>query len=157
MIVRTKKYKVSSSLYIKLGIQNILRVQWWIFPLIALFMSGTFFIKTIWFILGALLSFIGYLLYWLIQFYGLTQLEDNRPMFERVSYEINSQHLIMQVNPKQGMPIPWGEITKAYKREKYFLLVLSKAQFFYLPFKIFSGENEIKFFTTVLQRKELLK
>ena len=157
MIVKTKKYKISGGLYVKLGIQNILRMQWWIFPLLALFMSSTFFIKTIWFVLVGIIGFICYLLFWIVQFYGLTQLDANRPMFERVAYEINNQHLVMQLNPKQAMPILWSEITKAYKKKSYFLLVLSKVQFFYLPFKIFHGDNEIKFFTTVLQRKGLLK
>lgn len=157
MIVKTKKYKMPSSLYVKLGVQNILRAQWWIFPLMALCMSGTFFIKTIWFILGTVILFICYLLFWMVQFYGLTQLEENRPMFERITYEINSQQLIMQLNPKNGMSIPWTEVTKAYKKKEHFLLILSKVQFFYIPFKIFNGDNEIKFFTTVLQRKGLLK
>ncbi|WP_243018011.1 MULTISPECIES: YcxB family protein [Candidatus Cardinium] len=157
MIVKTKKYKISNSLYIKLGIQNILRIQWWIFPLLVLFMSSTFFIKTIWFVLGGIIAFAFYLIFWVIQFYGLTRLDTNRLMFERVGYEINNQHLMMQINAKQAMPIPWIDIKKAFKKKGYFLLVLSKVQFFYLPFKIFHGDNEIKFFTTVLQRKGLLK
>lgn len=157
MIVKTKKYKMPSTLYVRLGIQNVLRMQWWIFPLLVLFMSGTFFIKTIWFIVGGFIFLILYILFWAIQFYGLTQLEENRPMFERVAYEINSQYLVLQVNSKQAMSIPWMEITKTYKKKEYFLLVLSKVQFFYVPFKIFNGDNEIKFFTTVLQRKGLLK
>ncbi|MGI2298972.1 YcxB family protein [Candidatus Cardinium hertigii] len=157
MIVKTKKYKMASSLYIKLGMQNILRMQWWIFPLLVLFMSSTFFIKTIWFVLVGLLFFMGYLIFWVIQFYGLTHLDANRAMFERIAYEINNQHLMMQINSKQGMPIAWMDITKAYKKKGYFLLVLSKVQFFYLPFKIFHGDNEIKFLTTVLQRKGLLR
>ncbi len=148
---------MSSSLYVKLGMQNILRMQWWIFPILALFMSSTFFIRTIWFVVIGIIGLICYLIFWVIQFYGLTQLDSSRPMFERVAYEINNQHIMMQLNTKQTMPIPWIEITKAYKKKGYFLLVLSKVQFFYLPFKIFHGDNEIKFFTTVLQRKGLLK
>lgn len=157
MIIKTKKYKMASSLYIKLGMQNILRMQWWVFPLLVIFMSSTFFIKTIWFVLVGLLFFIGYLIFWVIQFYGLTHLDTNRAMFERIAYEINSQHLMMQINSKQAMPIAWMDIIKAYKKKGYFLLVLSKVQFFYLPFKIFHGDNDIKFLTIVLQRKGLLR
>lgn len=157
MVVRTKAYKMSSGCYIKLGIQTILQLQWWIFPLLLSFMAITFFIKTIWFIVVGVVFFICYLLFWLVQFYGLTQVEENRLMFERVCYEINHQYFIMQLNPKQGMPIPWTEIIKVYKKSSYFLLVRSKILFFFLPFKIFHGQNEIKFFTTLLQRKGLLK
>jgi len=157
MIIRTKKYKILSSLYIKLGIQNVIQMQWWIFPLTALFMSGGFFIKPVWFIVLGCIFLIGYFAFWLIQFYGLTQLEESRLLFERVSYEIHSQYLIMHLSAKQGVPIPWTDLIKAKKKEKYFLLILSKVQFFYLPFKIFNGNNEINFLTTVLQRKGLLK
>ncbi|CAH2559906.1 YcxB-like domain-containing protein [Cardinium endosymbiont of Oedothorax gibbosus] len=148
---------MSNSLYVKLGLQNILRMQWWIFPLLALFTSSTFFIKTIWFVVIGMIGFTCYLIFWVIQLYGLTQIDTNRPMFERVTYAINNQHLMMQINAKQTMPIPWIDIKKAYKKKGYFLLVLSKVQFFYLPFKIFHGDNEIKFFTTVLQRKGILR
>lgn len=129
MIVKTRKYKIPSSFYIKLGIQNVLRLQWWILPLMAVIASGIFFIPKIWFIVTSFLLFICYFAIWMIQFYGLTLLEENRPMFERTSYEITSQRLIMYVSTKQGMPIPWGDVIKAYKKEKYFLLVLSRVHY----------------------------
>ena len=157
MIIKTKKYKIPHGLYVSLGLQNILRMQWWVVPLLLFFMSGTFVMRSIWFVVGGLICFSGYIVFWMIQFYALTQLEENRPMFEKIVYEINHQQLIMQINPKQGMPISWAGLIKAYKRKHYFLLVRSKVQFFYLPFKIFNGDSDIKFFTAVLQRKGLLK
>ena len=157
MIVKTKKYKIPSALYIRLGIQNVLRMQWWILVLIGLCMSVTFFVKTWWFLTMGSVAFVGYLVFWLVQFYGLTQLSESRLMFERVTYEISPQQLMMQINAKQGVPIPWSGLVEAKKKNTYFLLVLSKVQFFYLPFKIFNGNNEINFFTAVLQRKKLLK
>lgn len=157
MIVRTKKYKMPYSLYVTLGMKNVLYIQWWIFPLVALFAMGTLWLKTIWFALLALLFLLGYFVFWLVQFYGLTQLEENRPMFERITYEIASNQLVVHVTPRQGMAIPWNQIQKAYKTKRYFLLRVSKFQFFYIPFKIFNAENEIKFVTAVLQRKGLLQ
>ena len=44
--------------------------------------------------------------FWLIQFW-VTQVEQSSYMFERLSYEISSNQLMMKINNKQGMPIKW--------------------------------------------------
>lgn len=157
MIIQTKKYKMPISLYVKLGLKNVLRMQWWIVLTIILFMSLSWFFRTAWFIIGGFIVFFLYLAFWIAQFYGLAQLEENHIMFDRISYTITSQQLMLQVNSKQGMPIPWVNFIKVYRKDNYFLLVLSKVQFFYLPFKIFQNENELKIFATILHRRGLLK
>ena len=107
--------------------------------------SGTFFIPdTLWFIIGALSGLIGYLLFWLIQFAGVTQMEQFKVLFDRLSYEINSQQVLIKISSKQGMPIGWDKIKRAYLGKDHFLLVLSKAQIIYLPFRVFNTSNENK-------------
>ena len=51
----------------------------------------------------------------------------------------------------------WDKIKKAEIKKDAFLFVLSKAQFIYLPFRIFNTDNERKFVETILRRKELTK
>lgn len=157
MVVRTKKYKLQLSTYIRLGLENVIREQWWVFLIALGIMSGTFFIKTLWFIIGATVALALYCLFWLIQFYGIAQLEENRPIFERLAYEITSQQVLAQISSKQGMPIAWDQIKRARRGRNYFLLVVSKAHLIHLPFKIFNNLNEIKFVETILKRKGLLK
>lgn len=157
MVVRTKKYKLQTSTYIRLGFETIIREQWWVFLIALGIMSGTFFIKTVWFIIGATIALALYLLFWLIQLYGITQLEENRPIFERLAYEITSRQIMAQINTKQGMPIAWGQIKRARRGGNYFLLVISKAHLIHLPYRIFNSPHEIKFVETILQRKGLLK
>jgi hypothetical protein len=55
------------------------------------------------------------------------------------------------------MPIKWDQIKAAKVGKNAFTLVISKAQFIYLPYKIFNTQNERKFLETILKRKELIK
>ncbi|MHA7877366.1 MAG: YcxB family protein [Bacteroidota bacterium] len=156
MIVKTKKYQLTTNTYIQLGLKNIIREQWWVFIIASAIVSGTFFVKTIWFVLGASIGLLLYFLFWLIQFYGVTYVKQNRPLFERVRYEISSQQIIMQLTSKHGMPIVWEQVKKAIHGKDYFLLIVSKTHLIYLPYKIFNSKHEIKFVETILKRKALI-
>lgn len=155
MIIKTKKYKLPTSTYVQLGLKNIIREQWWVFLIALAIMSGTFFIRTIWFVLAANIGLLFYFLFWVIQFYGITYLEQNQLLFDRLRYEISSQQIVMQVTSKQGMPIAWNQVKRAIKQKDAFLLVISKAHMIYWPHKIFNSTHEIKFVETILKRKKL--
>jgi len=158
MKIQTKKYQMPKKTYIRTGMINIVREQWWV-SLIALgIASGTIFIPTTpWFIIGAVIGLILYALFWLIQFAGVTQLEQGKVLFERMSYEITSKEILMKISSKQGMPIKWEMIKRARMNNDHILLILSKAQFIYWPIKLFKTEHEVKFIETVLKRKGLIK
>jgi len=157
MIVKTKRYQLTSNAYIKIGMMNILREQWWVFLIAIAISSMIFVIHSHWWWIGSLIALILYGLFWLIQFAGVSQLDQNKVMFEKFIYEITSQQILMKLNVKQGMPIKWETIKKALKTKTAFLLVISKAQFIYLPFRIFNSEGEIKFLESILKRKGFLK
>ena len=157
MIVKTRKYQLPTGKYIKLGMLNILREQWWVFLIAIAISCMTFIIPSNWWWIGALIALVLYGLFWLIQFAGVTQLEQNKILFERLNYEITSQQIMIKLNPKQGMPMKWENIKKAFAGKDFFLLIISKAQFIHLPFKIFNSENDRKFMETILKRKNLLK
>jgi hypothetical protein len=156
MIVKTKKYKLTTNTYIQFGLKNIVREQWWVFLIALALMSGTFFVQTIWFVVGANVGLLLYFLFWTIQFYGITYLEQNQLLFERLRYEISSQQIIIQLTSKQGMPIAWEQVKRATQGKKYFLLVISKVHLIHLPYKIFNSPHEIKFVETILKRKSLI-
>ena len=156
MIVKTKKYKLTTNTYIQLGLRNIVREQWWVFLIVLAIMSGTFFVRTVWFVLGASIGLLLYFLFWAIQFYGITYLEQNKLLFERLRYEISSQQIMIQLTSKQGVPIAWEQVKRATQGKNYFLLVISKAHLIHLPYKIFNSNHEIKFIETILKRKALI-
>jgi len=156
MIIKTKKYKLETGTYIKLGLRNVFKEQWWVILIALAIASGYFFIASWWWISMALLAYVLYLLFWVIQFAGVTQMEQNKVMFTKLAYEIDSRQVLMKVNTKQGMPVNWDMIKKAYIDKDAFVLIMSKAQFIHLPFRIFNTPNEKKFMETILKRKALV-
>ncbi|MGF1636169.1 MAG: hypothetical protein ACFCUU_03780 [Cyclobacteriaceae bacterium] len=157
MIVKTKKYKLPTGKYIKIALAGVLKQQWWVHLIVVALMSGAFFIWSIWWIIGPLIAYGIYILFWLIQFAGVTQLEQGKLLFEKLTYEINSQQILIKLNPKQGMPMKWDQIKRAQKRKDDFVLFASKAQIIHWPYKIFNNDNDRKFVESILKRKGLLK
>jgi hypothetical protein len=157
MIVKTKKYQLETGTYIKAGLANILREQWWVILIAITIGCGYFWIASWWWISMAILAYALYWLFWVIQFAGVTQMEQNKVIFEKMSYEIDSRQILMKLNAKQGMPIKWDMIKKAEVKKDAFILTMSKAQFIHLPFKIFNSENDKKFVESILKRKNYLQ
>lgn len=158
MIVRTKNYKLEKKTYINLALKSILKQQGWIAAAAAFVLClGFIWIASIWWFIGAFIGLGLYLLFWWIQFYGVTQLEQSKMLFEKFSYEISSQQILMKINPREGMPLKWDQIQRAIIGKDFFVLFVNKAQLIYWPFKIFNSENERKFVTSVLRTKGLIK
>jgi hypothetical protein len=157
MIVKTKNYRLEKSQYIKLAMRSILKQQWWVSLIVLAICLGFIWIQSIWWFIAAILGGGLYILFWYIQFYGVTQLEQGKMLFERFSYEITSQQIVMKINAREGMPMKWDQIKQAQLGKDYFLLTVNKAQLIHLPFRIFNSENERKFLTSILKTKGLLK
>jgi len=157
MIVKTKNYRLEKGDYIKMALTGILRKQWWVSLIVLAICLGFVWIQSIWWFIAAFIGAGLYLLFWWIQFYGVTQLDQGKMLFERFSYEITSQQIVMKINPREGMPLKWEQIQSAKIGKDYFLLTVNKAQLIHLPFKIFNSENERKFLTSILKTKGLIK
>ncbi|MDH5396628.1 MAG: YcxB family protein [Cyclobacteriaceae bacterium] len=157
MIIKTKKYKLPTGIYMKIGMINILKEQWWVFLIVAALCSGYFLFPNMWWFIGTGIAFLLYLLFWVIQFAGVTQLEQSKALFEKLGYEITSQQIMIKLDAKRGMPVKWDQVKKADKGKDYFVLIMSKVQMIYLPFRIFNTENERKFMETILRRKGFIK
>ncbi len=97
MIIKTKKYKLETSTYIKMAMMEILRKQWWFIIGPIAIACLAFIWPSWWFISGAILIVVLYLLFWAVQFTGVTQLEQNKIIFEKMAYEIDGQ-----IKPRQA-------------------------------------------------------
>ncbi len=160
MIVRTKNYKLEKKTYIKLALRSVLQRQGWIAAMAAFVLCLGYAIpgaQSIWWFISAFIGLGLYILFWWIQFYGVTQLEQGKMLFERFSYEINSQQILMKINPREGMPMKWDQIKRAAIGKDYFVMYVNKAQMIYLPFKIFNTDNERKFVASILRSKGFVK
>ncbi len=153
MIVKTKKYQLSTKKFIALAFNGVIKQQWWVAPIYLVICAGYLLMPSWWWVISATIALGLYFLFWLIQFAGVTQLEQGKFMFQRLQYEISSQQILIKINAKQGMPVKWEQIKRIRKMKDGFVLFLSKAQLIFLPKKIFNNENEIRFFETVLKRK----
>lgn len=158
MIVKTKNYKLDKKKYIRLAFRHIMRRQGWIAALAAFVIClGYIWVPSIWWFIGAATGLGLYMLFWWVQFYGVTQLEQGKMLFERFSYEISSQQIIMKINPREGMPMKWDQIKHADVGKDHFVLFLNKAQLIHLPYRIFNTDNERKFVLSVLRNKGFVK
>jgi hypothetical protein len=157
MLIKTKNYRLEKKDYIRMALKAVLLQQWWVSLIVVAICCGYFLAPSIWWFIGALLGAGLYLLFWWIQFYGVTQLEQGKMLFERFSYEITSQQLVMKLNAREGMPMKWDQIKRAAIGKDYFLLFVNKAQLIHLPFRIFNTENERKFVLSILKTKGLVK
>ena len=157
MVVKTKKNQMATGTYIRQGMSGVLKQQWWVMIIVVGIMSMSYVIPSHWWITGTMIAYVLYLLFWLIQFAGISQHEQGKIFFERLSYEISSQQILVKISSKQGMPIKWNQIKRAKKTKNGFVLFMSKVQFFYWPMKIFNTDNERKFVESVLKRKGYIK
>ncbi|HMJ69513.1 MAG TPA: YcxB family protein [Cyclobacteriaceae bacterium] len=155
--MKTRNYRMEKKDYIRLAFKNVLRQQWWVGLIAVAICLGFIWVQSIWWFIAAAVALGIYLLFWWLQFYGVTQLDQGKMLFERYSYEITSQQILMKLNAREGMPIKWDQIKKAQIGKDHFLLFINKAQLIYLPFKIFNTENEKKFVQSVLKTKGLTK
>ncbi len=160
MIAKTRNYKLEKKTYIRLALQAVLKKQGWIAAAVAVLLCLCYAIpgaQSIWWFIAAFVGLSLYILFWWIQFYGVTQLEQGKMLFEKFSYEISSQQVVMKINAREGMPLKWDQIKSASVGKDFYVLYVNKAQLIYLPFKIFNTDNERKFVGSILKNKGLVK
>lgn len=158
MIVKTKKYQLTSSKYIGLATKALLKKEWKYFgiPLLLLILGFVFSNAFWWFFSFAIAVPAVYLLFWWIQFAGFTQHEAGKMFFYKMSFEIDSRQVMLKMDSKHGMPVEFKSFKSAFKTKDAYILTMSKAQFIYLPFSIFKSAGDIKMTETILKRKNLL-
>ncbi|MBB3698559.1 hypothetical protein KMW28_15615 [Flammeovirga yaeyamensis] len=174
MTIKTKKYQLDSSTYVKLGLMGVMKELWWFWflPAAIIIVPSLIWPDSMgwWIGTGVILSVL-YVLFWWAQFMGATQMEQSKVFFERLSYEIDSRFIMMKKNAKEGMPIKWEMVKSVQVKKDAFVIVLgndnieaNKIQKFfasklgmplYLPFSIFNGDQE-KYMMKLLERKGLV-
>lgn len=157
MTIKTKKYQFKRNDYVKMALFQLLRKTWWYgFGPLLFIVLGIFLPYGGWYIGFGIAAAVLYILFWGIQFVGVTQMEQNKVMFEKLAYEIDSRYILIKLNAKQGMQMNWETIQRAEVKKDAYLLVINKAQFLHFPFSIFNSEGDVKFFEALLKRKNLL-
>lgn len=157
MTVKTRKYALTKKRYLGLAYAGFLHKQGiWIILAYLLLNAGTFFWFSWWWLIGSTILLCLYLLFWLLQFVGVTYLEQFKVFFERLSYEIDSRQIMIKLNTREGMPVPWHKVKRVGVKAEGFVFYLSAVQMMYLPFKIFQSTHDIKVLETLLCRKHYI-
>ncbi len=158
MTIKTKKTQLDRNTFVKIGLQNIAREFWWVWviPLAIMLLPLIWPAAFWWCFVISLLLILLYWGFWAIQFTGVTQMEQFKVLFQKVYYEIDSRQILFKLSEKEGGYFKWEQIREIRKYPKYYLMMVSKFQFIYLPFEIFRSEHDQKFFETIVSRKGLL-
>ncbi|MCE7059616.1 MULTISPECIES: YcxB family protein [Dyadobacter] len=160
--VRTKRYALPTKKYISLAMRYFFKTQikWALLPIALILVNAVLNLTDVypnyWIYITVFVGVILYVLFWLIQFTGITQLAQYKPMFEKFQYEIDNRQILMKLNQKEGSVMKWEQIMDAYKDKDAYVLVISKGQFLYLPFSIFTSEHDIKVFERIMKQKNFL-
>ncbi|MDT8887544.1 YcxB family protein [Aquirufa regiilacus] len=162
LAIKTKKYGLEKNKYIAMCMRQLFANQWkWAFLPLALVglnvflnLSGTY--KNYWIYIFLAIGVIGYILFWLIQFTGITQLAQYKQLFDKYRYEIDSRQIFMKISDKEGGVIKWDMILSAYKDKEAYVLEMGKYQFIYLPLAIFNNDNDRKLMDKIMRDKGLI-
>ncbi len=184
MIAKTKRYALDQKTYINIALRQWLKDNWrWAFVPLGLIMLNavlnvTGLYPNIWIYIVVVVLTLLYVLFWAVQITGIAQMEQSKALFQKYIYEIDSRQILMRINAKEGGLLKWNQISSVVKDKNAYILFLNnaealnnakttwiarvvtkglaKAQFLYLPFSIFTNEQDLKFTDAMLRRKGLL-
>lgn len=162
MIVKTKKFALDKKKYISLAFSRQIKkvAIWLLIPLaiailgMVLHFTGTY--KNWWILVTAIIGAILFVVFWYLQFYAATQMDQNAQMFDKFAYEIDSRQIMVKLNKKEGGMIKWDTITSAEKIDEGYILHISRGQFLYFPNQVFNSDHDRKLMESILSRKSLI-
>lgn len=177
LAIRTKKYQLDTNTYTRMALGQVARREWWyaLIPL-ALGLAPALIWPSWWWVVLAVVLVVLFVLLRAAQITSVTQMEQSKPLFERMNYEIDQRQILLRLNEKQGMNLTWDMIGQARRDPDAYLLFLKQGEapadltgwrrwiartfdvpvFLHLPLRIFNSPNDLKLFDSMLRRKNLL-
>ena len=177
LAIVTKKSQFDTNAYTKLAMAEVWRKDW-VYALVpfALGLLPAIIWHSWWWLA---LSFVLTLLFVLLrsaQVTGVTQMEQSKPLFERMSFEMDQKQLLLRVSKEKAMQLTWDMIGRVRRDDDAYLLYLKPGAppadtagwrlwiartfdvpvFLHLPQRIFNSDNDRKLFEALLRRKNLL-
>ncbi len=161
--VKTKKFALDKSAYVRINMKAFINEQkyWALVPLAIIMVNAvlnlTHVYKNIWIYIFAILGAILYVAFWYIQYYGATQMDQFKQLFQKYRYEIDSRQILMKVSDTEGGVIKWEMIKSAQKdKDGAYILHIGKGQFIYLPDNVFTSDNDRRLIEKILKDKGLI-
>ena len=180
LAIRTKKTQLSTDAYTRIVMGEVWKKEW-VYALIpfALGLLPALFVHSWWWLALSVVLTLLFVLFRSAQVTGVTQMEQSKPLFERMAFEMdNKQILLRPASDKEGraMQITWDLIGRARRDSDAYLLYLKPGTppegmaawrlwlartfdvpvFLHLPQRIFNSPTDVKLFESMLRRKNLL-
>jgi hypothetical protein len=175
--IKTKKYQFDPNTYTRIAMGEVWRKEWWyaLIPFVVGVLPAAIWPSWWWLLLGVALAAI-FVLIRSSLVTGVTQMEQSKPLFERMNYEADSRQLIMRQTEQKAMALPWDQIGRVRREPDAYLLYLKPGAppaelapwrrwvattfdvpvFLHLPLRLFNNDNDRKLFEALLRRKGLL-
>ncbi|WP_245756185.1 hypothetical protein [Pontibacter chinhatensis] len=177
LAIRTKKYQQDKNDYTRMALVQAWGKTWWhaLIPLV-LFLLPAVFSFSWWWVAGAIIITLLFVLLRSAQVMSVTQVEQGSPLFEKLTYEVDQRQILLRRNEREGMALTWDMIERAQKKNEGYMLWLqppNDAQlpsgwkgwvartfqvpvFIHMPFRIFNSPNDLKLMDSYLRRKNLI-
>ncbi|MVN78351.1 hypothetical protein GO988_18630 [Hymenobacter sp. HMF4947] len=175
--IKTKKYQFDTNTYTRLAMAEVWRKEWWYvtIPFAIGLLPAVIWHSWWWLALSVVLTVL-FVLLRSAQITGVTQMEQSKPLFERMNYEADQRQLVMRQTEQRAMALPWDQIGRVRRDPDAFLLYLKPGVppadmaawrqwlartfdvpvFLHLPLRLFNNDNDRKLFEALLRRKGLL-
>lgn len=177
LAIVTKKTQFDTNAYTKLAMAEVWRKDW-VYALVpfALGLLPAIFVHSWWWLGLSFLLTLAFVLLRSAQVTGITQMEQSKPLFERMSFEMDQKQLLLRVSKEKAMQLTWDMIGKVRRDDDAYLLYLKPGDppadtagwrlwiartfdvpvFLHLPQRVFNSDNDRKLFEALLRRKNLL-
>ncbi len=177
LAIVTKKTQFDTNTYTRLAMAEVWRKDW-VYALVPFaigLLPALVWHSWWWLALSAVLT-LAFVLLRSAQVTGVTQMEQSKPLFERMSFEMDPKQLLLRVSKEKAMQLTWDMIGKVRRDGDAYLLYLKPGAppegtagwrlwlartfdvpvFLHLPQRIFNSDNDRKLFEALLRRKNLL-
>lgn len=178
LAIVTKKHQLDTDTYTRIAMGRVWRKEWWyaVIPFVIGLLPVLIWPSWWWLASAAVLTIL-YVLLRSAQITGATQMEQSKPLFEKLNYEFDNKQIVLRRNEREGMRLTWDMIGSVQREEAGYLLTLKGPDelpedikgwrrwaaktfetpiFVQVPDRIFKGANDQKLFEAMLRRKNLL-
>jgi hypothetical protein len=176
--IKTKKYQFDTNTYTRIAMAEVWKKEWWYatIPFAVGLLPALIWHSWWWLALSVVLTVL-YVLLRSAQITGVTQMEQSKPLFERMNYEMDQRQFIMRQSEQRAMALPWDQIARVRREPDAYLIYLKTPAealaelkpwrqwlartfdvpvFLHLPLRLFNNDNDRKLFESLLRRKNLL-
>ena len=101
-------------------------------------------------------SVAAYLLFYVFFLWRYVASPENRVVFEKRRFEIDEDFIHGYVDDGSYARTTWRHVVRVVNSATYYLLYISKAQFFYLPYDAFASEADRGEFEAFLHKQNLI-